>query len=88
MTQPISDEQISSLSACILRGRKIEAIKLYREMTGLGLKESKDAIEELEQSLRTSSPDKFVAGAQGKGCLSVIIVGLLCGTAFVTYWLA
>jgi ribosomal protein L7/L12 len=28
-------------------GNKIEAIKLYREHTGLGLKEAKDAVEEL-----------------------------------------
>jgi ribosomal protein L7/L12 len=32
----------------IQRGNKIEAIKRYREQTGLGLKESKDAIEAIE----------------------------------------
>ncbi len=30
-----------------LQGRKIEAIKLHREQTGLGLKESKDAVERI-----------------------------------------
>ena len=30
-------------------GRKIEAIRLYREHTGLGLKEAKDAIDALER---------------------------------------
>jgi ribosomal protein L7/L12 len=30
-------------------GRKIEAIKLYRERTGVGLKEAKDAVEALER---------------------------------------
>ena len=88
MSHPITDEQIETLSACVFQGRKIEAIKLYREMTGLGLKEAKDAVEELETSLRTSAPDKFTAAPQGKGCLGVIVVGLLCGTGFVTYWLA
>lgn len=34
------------------RKRKIEAIKIYREMTGLGLKESKDAIDALERQLK------------------------------------
>jgi ribosomal protein L7/L12 len=29
------------------QGQKIQAIKIYREMTGLGLKESKDAVEQL-----------------------------------------
>jgi ribosomal protein L7/L12 len=30
-------------------GRKIEAIKRYRELTGVGLKEAKDAVEALER---------------------------------------
>ena len=30
-------------------GKKIEAIKLYRQQTGVGLKEAKDAVEALEQ---------------------------------------
>jgi ribosomal protein L7/L12 len=37
------------------RGNKIEAIKIYREHTGLGLKESKDAVEYL---LRAGVPVK------------------------------
>ncbi|MFN8372295.1 MAG: ribosomal protein L7/L12 [Anaerolineae bacterium] len=36
----------------IRANRKIEAIKLYREATGLGLKESKDAVEDIERNLR------------------------------------
>ncbi|RPH58015.1 MAG: zinc-ribbon domain-containing protein, partial [Chloroflexi bacterium] len=32
----------------IARGNKIEAIKIYREKTGVGLKEAKDAVEALE----------------------------------------
>ncbi len=34
--------EVHSLAAA---GRKIEAIKLYREVTGLGLKEAKDAVD-------------------------------------------
>lgn len=33
------------IGRALAAGNKIEAIKLYREATGLGLKESKDAIE-------------------------------------------
>jgi ribosomal protein L7/L12 len=37
------------------RGEKIQAIKLYREATGVGLKEAKDAVEEIQgqASIRT-----------------------------------
>lgn len=34
------------------QGSKIEAIKLYRQRTGLGLKEAKDAVEEIERRIR------------------------------------
>jgi Ribosomal protein L7/L12 C-terminal domain len=38
------DKQISDL---VRSGQKIEAIKLYREQTGVGLKEAKDYVERL-----------------------------------------
>jgi len=44
-------DQISvgeDISELVRSGRKIDAIKLYREQTGLGLKESKEAIEAIE----------------------------------------
>lgn len=37
-------------------GRKIEAIKRYRELTGLGLREAKDAIDAMAHSLETGRP--------------------------------
>ncbi len=33
-------------------GKEIQAIKLYRELTGLGLAEAKDAIDQLAQTYR------------------------------------
>ena len=42
-----SDEIVNLLR----QGRKIEAIKIYRERTNLGLKEAKDAVEEIERRL-------------------------------------
>ena len=36
------------------KGQKIEAIKVYQKMTGLGLNESKDAVEALEQKLNAA----------------------------------
>jgi ribosomal protein L7/L12 len=36
-------------------GRKLEAIKRYRELTGVGLKEAKDAVEAMMEGGRSSS---------------------------------
>ena len=40
-----------SIKAHILAGRKINAIKEYREQTGVGLREAKDAVEEIARRL-------------------------------------
>lgn len=39
-------------------GRKIEAIKRYRELTGVGLREAKEAVEALEAGRSVSLPPK------------------------------
>ncbi len=43
--RPPSAPLAQSVESLLREGRKIEAIKLYREQTGLGLKEAKDAVE-------------------------------------------
>ena len=41
-----------AIYAALLVGNKIKAIKLYRELYGVGLKEAKDAIDEMMGNLR------------------------------------
>ncbi len=43
--------QMAEVTRLVQSGRKIEAIKVYREMTGLGLREAKDAVDRLEAGL-------------------------------------
>jgi hypothetical protein len=40
------------IEALLRQGKKIQAIKVYREQTGMGLKESKDAVEEMARLLK------------------------------------
>ena len=46
--EPITPE----IAAAIRSGRKIEAIKLYRQAHGVGLKEAKDAVDAYEATIR------------------------------------
>lgn len=39
----------AAVADAIQRGEKIQAIKLYREATGVGLKEAKDYVEEVQR---------------------------------------
>ncbi len=44
---PAASAWMSEVQALVAQGNKIQAIKVYRENTGLGLKEAKDAVEAL-----------------------------------------
>ncbi|KAA6221619.1 hypothetical protein CP973_06225 [Streptomyces albofaciens JCM 4342] len=41
-------EGMAEIDALLLKGRKIQAIKRYRELTGAGLAEAKEAVERRE----------------------------------------
>ena len=50
---PTSAPSLSpKIQEALRRGNKIEAIKIYREMTGVGLAEAKQAIDQAEQFLK------------------------------------
>jgi ribosomal protein L7/L12 len=49
---PSLDSVMPEIIAFVQQGKKINAIKLYREATGMGLKESKEAVEEIERQVR------------------------------------
>jgi ribosomal protein L7/L12 len=50
---PSSDPVLSpQIQDALRRGNKIEAIKIYRELTGVGLAEAKDVIDKAEQFIK------------------------------------
>ena len=68
----------------LYRGKKIEAIKLHREATGLGLKEAREAIEQLDGELRASSPELFEKVKSG-GCMSLVVGAVVVGGGLVWF---
>ena len=59
-------------------GKKIAAIELYREKTGVGLKEAKDFIIALAADRRLSIP-------KGSGCLGVLLLLVLIPLAAIVF---
>ena len=50
---PGSDPVLSpQIQEALRRGNKIEAIKIYRELTGVGLAEAKDAIDKVDRFIK------------------------------------
>jgi len=48
MSSMLTDEQLAPIKAALHRKQKIEAIKIYRELTHVGLAEAKYAVEQIE----------------------------------------
>ena len=82
---------LEPIQDALLHDNKIEAIKLYREQTGVGLKEAKDAVEAIEQGvLPTVTVDQWRAGRLSYrrrsssrfgclfGCLPMLVFIALC----------
>ena len=47
-----TDDLDARVARLVADGHKIEAVKLYREATGLGLKEAKDAVDEIQRQMK------------------------------------
>ena len=77
----ISDDVIAAVD----KGRKIEAIKILRDETGLGLKEAKDVVDRLARSRKgesgvTSSMQE--EGGAGGMIRMVVLIAIILGVYF------
>lgn len=64
------------------RGRKIDAIKLYREQTGQGLKQSKEAVETLAEQRGVNLPR---SGCLGAAAVLIILINAGLALAAVVW---
>jgi hypothetical protein len=58
----LSEQEKDEIKELVIRGQKIDAIKLARQKTGLGLKDAKEYVENLD-----IDPDKLPAAKSGCG---------------------
>ena len=82
MPEP-TQEQWLEIQQHLANGQMIQAIKAYRLATGLGLKESKDAMEAYLQKLQAEAPDRFPQRTKS-GCMGVIVVFAVLVAGVVT----
>lgn len=76
-----------TVMALLAAGRKIEAIKVYREATGVGLKDAKDAIEAMAARAAATGTLRPIVERprRGGGALPAIALVVLAITAGVAY---
>ena len=73
--ESMTEERAAKITEALFNGEKIVAVKLYREARGGGLKESKEAMDALEDALREECPEKF-RFAKKRGCLGLVVLGI------------
>lgn len=59
----------------LLRRQPLHAIKAYRQATGAGLAEAKEAVGRIEARLREQHPERFKGGLPG-GCLLLALAAV------------
>ena len=74
--QPDDSDLTQQIVNLLGRGEKIEAIKIYRQRFGVGLKEAKEAVERLGEQ-------NGIPVSSGSGCLGVVLLGI---TVIVGLW--
>ncbi len=78
-SSPLDPDFEDELRSLLAAGQKIAAIKRYREQTGAGLADAKNAVEALERGEEPPPP-----GAQPKSCgVGCLFLGLLLAGGFV-----
>ena len=76
-------DMVEAITDALESGQKIQAIKIYRDATGKGLKEAKEFVEQLIPSLIEKDPDRFAAlNPKGAGCAA----GVALLATFATCW--
>jgi hypothetical protein len=84
VNESLPEEKLTEIKNAVFSGQKIEAIRIYRELTNKGLAESKKDVEKIEATLRTTQPQLFKVPPR-QGCLTtVLFVASLSG---LTVWL-
>ncbi len=83
MDNNLTEEQILSIKRAFLRNRTIDAIKLYKEYTGVKMGEAINEMKNLAIKLKEEEPEKYsqltIAKELGlkEIIIFIIIVGLL-----------
>jgi len=83
MSEDIEQTVLDEITSLIYEGKKIQAIKAYRNATFKGLKESKDFVDRLSMELYEKNPARFrVEPSKSAGCGTAIFFLGLIGLAF------
>jgi len=83
----LAADAMQEVSALLMAGKKIEAIRVYRTATGVGLKEAKDAVDALELQVNPTGVATRAAATGRVRRLAVMVALVVAGAALLLYLL-
>ncbi len=82
MTTELTPRQMRKICQEIYEGDMLQAVCLYKEASGKGLKESRQFIEMLTKRLYEETPEKFRNQAR-PGCASAVLLLAVVAAAYL-----
>jgi ribosomal protein L7/L12 len=83
-----SVDAMQEVSALVMAGKKIEAIRVYRAAAGVDLKDAKDAVDALEARINPAAVMTRDAAMKRTGRLAVLALLIVAGIAVLMYLLS
>ncbi len=76
LEEHLNREQIERIDEELNAENKIEAIKIFRDLTGMGLKESKSYVEDHIKDLIERDPEKYghLLSGGNTGCFAILLL--------------
>ena len=74
MNEAADHDPLKAVKRALQQGRKMDAIKLYRESSGRGLKESKEFVDRLAARLVEEDPVGYARLSRNSVCLSLVLL--------------
>jgi len=85
MSEEVPEQVVEEITEAIFRGRKIDAIKVYRAQMGVDLKTAKEFVDALSERLREEAPERFQPGAAGCGGKAAVLLVMIAAVAYTTW---
>lgn len=84
----------TQIDGLVRKGRKVEAVKLFRETFGVGLREAKEAVDAMERRLSGQPANVTPLAPAARGCrgcrgsMIVLLILMVAGIGAAVYYLA
>jgi hypothetical protein len=75
--EPLNDEQRKQVEKEIYAGRRIQAVKLYRQFTQVDLQAGMLAVQDMAKELEAAHPERSIRKTSGCGTSALVAIALV-----------